>query len=212
MFHASWCGWCHKMDASMNDASVKKFLTTICSPSFGSDGIGRKENLENPGAADMMAKYHGDKSGIPYWLVFDTNGMLLADSKMRPEGGGPETGDNIGCPATEKEVAYFVDILENHHWRWLNLIWLQNDSGRTRRTRLWNRPPVQQVCSGGPWGPESPFLFSRITIRSQISVTWLRSWLEIKYVMFALFTFRQEKILNADLRSRVEVFKRLVKA
>ncbi|TXH24870.1 MAG: hypothetical protein E6Q96_09785 [Cyclobacteriaceae bacterium] len=44
--------------------------------------------------------------------MFDANGTLLADSKLRPEGGGPETGDNIGCPATEKEVAYFVDILK----------------------------------------------------------------------------------------------------
>jgi thioredoxin-related protein len=26
MFHASWCGWCHKMDTSLNDASVKKFF------------------------------------------------------------------------------------------------------------------------------------------------------------------------------------------
>ena len=24
MFHASWCGWCHKMDTSLNDPSVKK--------------------------------------------------------------------------------------------------------------------------------------------------------------------------------------------
>lgn len=113
MFHASWCGWCHRMDAAMNDASVKKFFDDNFVIRhlvvMESDG---KKNLENPGAADMMAKYHGDKSGIPYWLVFDANGALLADSKMRPDGGGPETGDNIGCPATEKEVAYFVEILK----------------------------------------------------------------------------------------------------
>ncbi|HMV10145.1 MAG TPA: thioredoxin family protein [Cyclobacteriaceae bacterium] len=113
MFHASWCGWCHKMDASMNDASVKKFFDDnfVIRHLVVMESEGKK-NLENPGAADMMAKYHGDKSGIPYWLVFDTNGVLLADSKMRPEGGGPETGDNIGCPATEKEVAYFAEILK----------------------------------------------------------------------------------------------------
>ncbi len=27
IFHASWCGWCHKMDTAMNDNSVKKFFT-----------------------------------------------------------------------------------------------------------------------------------------------------------------------------------------
>jgi thiol-disulfide isomerase/thioredoxin len=112
MFHASWCGWCHKMDAAMNDASVKKFFDDnfVIRHLVVMESEGKK-SLENPGAADMMKKYYGDKSGIPYWLVFDANAILLADSKMRPEGGDPETGSNIGCPATEKEVAYFVEIL-----------------------------------------------------------------------------------------------------
>ena len=26
IFHASWCGWCHKMDTSLNDPSVKDFF------------------------------------------------------------------------------------------------------------------------------------------------------------------------------------------
>jgi thioredoxin-related protein len=29
MFHASWCGWCHKMDTSLNDPSVKKLFDDI---------------------------------------------------------------------------------------------------------------------------------------------------------------------------------------
>ena len=24
IFHASWCGWCHKIDTAMNDSIVKK--------------------------------------------------------------------------------------------------------------------------------------------------------------------------------------------
>ena len=113
MFHASWCGWCHKMDAAMNDESVKKFFTDnyvirhlVVYESKG------KENLENPGALEMLKKYKGDEQGIPYWLVFDKNGNLLADSKMRPEGGGLESGVNTGCPASEKEVAHFVKVLK----------------------------------------------------------------------------------------------------
>src|SRR5262245_46462193 len=27
IFHASWCGWCHKMDTAMNDVACKKFFT-----------------------------------------------------------------------------------------------------------------------------------------------------------------------------------------
>ncbi|HTG54955.1 MAG TPA: thioredoxin family protein, partial [Niabella sp.] len=26
IFHASWCGWCRKMDAAMNDAACKPFF------------------------------------------------------------------------------------------------------------------------------------------------------------------------------------------
>jgi thiol-disulfide isomerase/thioredoxin len=113
MFHASWCGWCHKMDAAMNEPAMKKFFDdnfvirhlVVLEPET-------KKNLENPGALDMMKKYHGDKSGIPYWLVFDAEGNLLADSKLRAEGDGPEKGNNVGCPASEKEVAYFIEVLK----------------------------------------------------------------------------------------------------
>lgn len=113
IFHASWCGWCKKMDTAMNDQSVKKFFTDnfvirhlVVYESKG------KENLENPGALELLKKYKGDDQGIPYWFVFDKDGKLLADSKLRPEGGGWETGDNVGCPASEKEVAYFLKVLK----------------------------------------------------------------------------------------------------
>ncbi len=113
MFHASWCGWCHKMDASMNDVSCRQFFTDkyiivhlVVSESKG------KEHLENPGAEEMKTKYHGEGQGIPFWLVFDKDGSLLADSKMRKEGDGPAGGDNTGCPASEKEVEYFIGILK----------------------------------------------------------------------------------------------------
>ena len=113
IFHASWCGWCKKMDAAMNDQSVKKFFTDnyvirhlVVYESKG------KENLENPGALDLLKKYKGDDQGIPYWFIFNRDGKLLADSKLRPEGGGLETGDNIGCPASEKEITYFLSVLK----------------------------------------------------------------------------------------------------
>jgi thioredoxin-related protein len=113
LFHASWCGWCHKMDTAMNDASVKKYFTGNYVIRhlvvFESKG---KEHLETPGALALLSKYKGDKQGIPYWLIFNKEGKLLADSKIRPKGDGLETGDNSGCPASEKEVAHFVKVLK----------------------------------------------------------------------------------------------------
>ncbi len=113
IFHASWCGWCKKMDSSLNDISCKQF--------FEDNYVIRrltvyetKENKyrENPGAFDLLKKYNGEEQGIPYWLIFDKDGQLLADSKMRPDGAGFDAkGDNCGCPAEKNEVAYFIKVL-----------------------------------------------------------------------------------------------------
>ena len=114
MFHASWCGWCHKMDDSMNDPLVKKY--------FDDNFVIRhlvvkeskdKKNLENPGAEDMLIKYKGNEHGIPFWLIFDSKGQLLADSKERPEGASlNDEGKNVGCPAAKNEVEHFIKVLK----------------------------------------------------------------------------------------------------
>jgi thiol-disulfide isomerase/thioredoxin len=113
IFHASWCSWCHKMDKSINDPACKNFFDdnyVICH--LVVDETKDKKYLENPGAVEMKSKFNGDGQGIPFWLVFDKLGKLLSDSKIRKEGDGPETGDNAGCPATEKEVDFFIDVLK----------------------------------------------------------------------------------------------------
>lgn len=115
LFHASWCGWCHKMDTAMNNAACKKLFTDNyvirhLSVLESKDEVG----LENPGAIDLLKQFHGDKSGIPFWLIFDPKGELLADSQIRPEGAGLETaGENMGCPSKKEEVDYFMKILKN---------------------------------------------------------------------------------------------------
>ena len=113
MFHASWCGWCHKMDKSMNDETCKKFFDdNYVITHLVVDEAKDKQNLENPGAVDLRTKYNGDGVGIPFWLVFDKDGTLLSDSKMRKEGEGADKGANSGCPASEEEVAFFISVLK----------------------------------------------------------------------------------------------------
>lgn len=109
LFHASWCGWCRKMDMSMNDPSISKFFTDnyVITHMVVYESKG-KENLENPGALDLLTKYKGNDLGIPYWLVFDKDGKMLADSKMRS---GVESGENVGCPASSEEVAHLIEVL-----------------------------------------------------------------------------------------------------
>ena len=114
IFHASWCGWCHKMDSAINDKSCKVFFSkNYVIRHLVVDESKDKKDLENPGADELRTKYHGDDEGIPFWLIFDKDGNLLADSQMRPKGASPDTkGENIACPATEKEVAYFIEVLK----------------------------------------------------------------------------------------------------
>ena len=115
MFHASWCGWCHKMDSSLNDISCKKFFNDnfVITHVTVLESKG-KENLENPGGLEMMLKYNGKDQGLPYWVVLDKNAKLLFDSQERTtQPDGTVKGANIGCPASQKEVDKFIEILKN---------------------------------------------------------------------------------------------------
>lgn len=104
IFHASWCGWCHLMDTSLADPAVKPFfdknyvITHLTV--YESKG---KEQLENPGALDFLAKHGGNNQGIPFWIILDKKGVTLADSRLN--------GTNTGCPAREEEVEHFISVL-----------------------------------------------------------------------------------------------------
>ena len=105
LFHASWCGWCKKMDASLQDEIVKPlidkgYITAHLTVYESKD----KTNLENPGALQFLTKHGGADQGLPYWLVLDKQGNVLADSQYKPN-------ENSGCPANEVEVAYFISVL-----------------------------------------------------------------------------------------------------
>ncbi|MGD0584008.1 MAG: thioredoxin family protein [Bacteroidales bacterium] len=112
VFHASWCGWCKKFEASINDSTCKDYFArsyVICELTImESKG---KENLNTPGAIDIYNK-NGGSGGIPYFLIYNSKGKLLADSKMKPAGAKADDKPvNIGCPASAEEVAAFVEIL-----------------------------------------------------------------------------------------------------
>lgn len=106
IFHASWCGWCHKMDTALNDAACKNifernFVITHLTVKEAKD----KKHLENSGAAAMYKQYAGSEQGIPVWVILNSEGKTLATSIM-------DNGENSGCPATEAEVNYFVGRLK----------------------------------------------------------------------------------------------------
>jgi thiol-disulfide isomerase/thioredoxin len=114
IFHASWCGWCRKMDSSINDKSCRKFFDdSYVIRHVVAYESAEKKNLENPGAYAFLSRYNARDLGLPSWFIFDQDGNLLADSQMRPSGADLTTrGENIGCPATANEVAHFIEILK----------------------------------------------------------------------------------------------------
>lgn len=106
IFHASWCGWCRKMDASLNDDTVKplinKHYEVVHLTVYES---ANKKHLENPGALRFLEENGGAEEGLPYWFVLNAEKKVLASSERVP-------GENTGCPATEEEVAYFIKVLK----------------------------------------------------------------------------------------------------
>jgi len=106
IFHASWCGWCRKMDTSLNDPSVKPYFDkSYVITHLTIDESPEKKILENPGAKELNEKWGGKDQGIPFWVIMDKDGKILADSQREP-------GKNVGCPAAAEEVAHFVNVLK----------------------------------------------------------------------------------------------------
>ena len=64
-----------------------------------------KKDLENPSAIDVLKKYGGEKSGLPFWVFLNRKGKLLEDAFN-------SNHQNIGCPGSEEEVAQFIEKLK----------------------------------------------------------------------------------------------------
>jgi thiol-disulfide isomerase/thioredoxin len=110
MFHASWCGWCRKLEAVMADPTVKpffdkSFVTTYLDVLESPD----KKYLENEGGEALLDKWHGKNQGIPYFVVMSPKGEILADSRY-PGKDGKLT--NMGCPAEPEEIDAFIKMMK----------------------------------------------------------------------------------------------------
>ncbi len=107
IFHASWCTWCKKMESNMALPEMKPlFEQNYVLAYLDVQEPPKKKDLENPGADEVLKKFKGEKSGIPFFVILDAKGNLLEDSF-------DAKGDNLGCPASKEEVAEFITMLKN---------------------------------------------------------------------------------------------------
>jgi len=106
IFHASWCGWCKLMEKNMNLPTTRPlFDKNYVTAYIDVQERGEKKSLENPGGQELMNKYKGETAGLPFWLMINPKGEVLADSF-------DDKGENIGSPASKEEVAFFLAKLE----------------------------------------------------------------------------------------------------
>lgn len=118
IFHASWCSWCHHMDSLLTKTEIasiinKHFVLTHVTILEREGSVHKKE--ENPGGMELFEQYGGNNNtGIPYWVVLNDNGKLLANSRLKSasEDLTSINGDNIGCPSEPQEVEYFLTVLK----------------------------------------------------------------------------------------------------
>ncbi len=105
-FHASWCSWCKLMEKKMNRDDTKElFEKSYVLASLDVQERGEKKKLENPGGAEFMAKYGGEKAGLPFFVFITPEGEVIENSLT-------ENKENLGCPSTEEEVKLFVEKLK----------------------------------------------------------------------------------------------------
>ena len=105
IFHASWCGWCKKMDASINDATSKKYFDdSYVFVHLTVQESAANKNVENPGAAEFLKRHKGENAGLPFFVILNKDEDVLEDSFAN--------GKNIGCPASEDEITAFIPKLK----------------------------------------------------------------------------------------------------
>jgi thiol-disulfide isomerase/thioredoxin len=112
IFHASWCGWCHKL---------AQFLTSDdFQPIFSKNYVivhidvqenGSKVSEETPGGEDLSKKLGADTQGLPFFVILDAGGNPIMDSRNPKSLDAKGHPKNIGFPSEPGEVDYFMSIL-----------------------------------------------------------------------------------------------------
>jgi thioredoxin-related protein len=111
IFHASWCGWCHRFD---------KFLDTTDEGKIVKSGLEvvhvtimeNKEHKadENAGGIELATKLGGEKAGLPFMAILDAKtGNMIVNSLQKP---GDQTS-NTGYPGSKEEIGHFMKMLES---------------------------------------------------------------------------------------------------
>ena len=90
----------------MSDATTKKYFNdSYVTVHLTVQETPENKKLETSGAVEYLTTLKGETAGLPFFVILNNTGKVLEDSF--------ENGANIGCPASESEVAAFIILLKN---------------------------------------------------------------------------------------------------
>lgn len=110
IFHASWCGWCKRLDQFLENKETKPVLEKY----FVIEHLTVLENasakaMENPRGEEFLTKLGGKGAGLPFFAMLDSKGNRVISSR---KGSPEEEGANIGHPFQPEEVAWFMTMVK----------------------------------------------------------------------------------------------------
>ncbi len=111
IFHASWCGWCKKLDQFIEAPEIKPIIDKyFVLARLTVQEQGAKKSLDNPGGDEVMAQAGGKDVGLPFFAFLNEEGETIANS-IRP-GEGKAADRNIGHPVQPQEVDWFLVMMK----------------------------------------------------------------------------------------------------
>jgi len=108
VFHATWCVWCKRLEAALNDTTIKplidnNYIIAMLDVKERGDKI---QTHENPGGQNLLSDFGGNNAGLPFIVFLNGKGKMIANSNVMPK------KQNIGYPVSKEEIAAFVKLLK----------------------------------------------------------------------------------------------------
>jgi thioredoxin-related protein len=108
VFSSTWCKWCKRLEAVLESPEIKPIIDkNYVFVKLDVKEQGEKiQTHENPGGAEMLDKFDGTDSGIPFYVFLNEKGKMIANSNVMPK------NQNLGYPGSKKEIAAFIRLLK----------------------------------------------------------------------------------------------------
>ncbi len=111
IFHASWCGWCKRLEAFMSDPKFKQvFSDNFVTAKLTVLEDDKHKLMENTGGLEEMDQLGGRDAGLPLFAILDPSGNMIINS-VRPAAGA-DKGGNTGFPSEAQEITHFLTMMQ----------------------------------------------------------------------------------------------------